>query len=660
MFEYHDAPTGGHRGREKTYLTVSRDFYWSRRYQFVRKYIRACEVCQRVKSSPSLRAPLQPLPVPAECWESISMDFVFGLPKDARGNTGILVFVDRFSKMVHLVAVPESITASGCACVFIDTIFRLHGLPRELVSDRDPRFTSDFWRSVFKSLGTRLKMSTSDHPESDGQTKRANRVLEEILRGYVHFFKSWSEFLPMVEFAINNSVHASTTHTPFYVNGLRHPRVPTLLECNSGLRGGGTRASKNRIGSRSSRSDEEVIAFDADIDNIDIEEDDASESAEALTEEKVDVAAVRSQRTEANESADEFILARETVVRFVQDSIAEAVDKQEQNADKNGRANTLLFSKGDLVLLSTVNLPKHVVTNLGSSKLLPKYIGPFRVLHRLGNAYTIELPRKMRTHPTFYVGRLKPYHQYAASSDEERPCAQASRREPCAPDGGHQQEYEEQLYHPETDRQSHELPLARHEEMSEISRSQAEQRQTQLDASRQCPPFGDAYSAHVRDRRVTLALRDQRSSREHTDPHDRVESIFPPPPPPLEDSRGGQRYLDEQLLNHRDVNGRRTSYLVRWRGYPPSWDTWEPRSQLMVDVMGLVEQYDAAHPVPQKDRRRSLPGTVVKGFQVVNPFIHLSRDSYAPPRASKEVSLLRCARRVVHTTWARVSPREAG
>uniref|UniRef100_A0AAV1TM69 Reverse transcriptase domain-containing protein n=1 Tax=Peronospora matthiolae TaxID=2874970 RepID=A0AAV1TM69_9STRA len=88
----------------------------------------------------------------------------------------------------------------------------------------------------------------------------------------------------MVEFAINNSVHASTTHTPFYVNGLRHPRVPTLLECNSGLRGG-TRASKNRFGSRLSRSDEEVIAFDADIDNIDIEEDDASESVEALTEE---------------------------------------------------------------------------------------------------------------------------------------------------------------------------------------------------------------------------------------------------------------------------------------------------------------------------------------------------------------------------------------
>uniref|UniRef100_A0AAV1VCF7 Integrase catalytic domain-containing protein n=1 Tax=Peronospora matthiolae TaxID=2874970 RepID=A0AAV1VCF7_9STRA len=159
-------------------------------------------------------------------------------------------------------------------------------------------------------------MSTSDHPESDGQTERANRVLEEILRGYVHSFKSWSEFLPMVEFAINNSVHAPTTQTPFYVNGLRHPRVPTLLECNSGLRGGGTRASKKRFGSRSSRSDEEVIAFDADIDNVDIEEDDASERAEALTEEKFNVAAVHSQRTEANESSDEFTLARENGSSF--------------------------------------------------------------------------------------------------------------------------------------------------------------------------------------------------------------------------------------------------------------------------------------------------------------------------------------------------------
>ena len=140
--------------------------------------------------------------------------------------------------MVHLAAVHESILAHGCARVFIDTVFRLHGIPRELVSDRNPRFTATFWQSVFRSLGTRLTMSTSDHPETDGQTECVNRVLEEILREYVQSFTYWSEFLPMVEFAINNYVHASTTHTPFFVNGLRHLRLPPYLECGTNSRGG--------------------------------------------------------------------------------------------------------------------------------------------------------------------------------------------------------------------------------------------------------------------------------------------------------------------------------------------------------------------------------------------------------------------------------------
>ena len=98
------------------------------------------------------------------------MDFVFGFPAESHTNTGIPVFVDRFSKMVDLVAVPESINSSACARIFIDTVFRLHGLPCELVSDLDPRFTAEFWRPVFKTIGTRLMMPMFDHPETDGQT----------------------------------------------------------------------------------------------------------------------------------------------------------------------------------------------------------------------------------------------------------------------------------------------------------------------------------------------------------------------------------------------------------------------------------------------------------------------------------------------------------
>ena len=91
---------------------------------------------------------------------------------------------------------------------------------------------------MFKLLWIRWKVSTSDHPKTDGQKERANRVLEEIIREYVHSFTNWSEFLPMLELTINSSIQTSTTHTPFFVNDLRHPRLPTILECDSCLRGG--------------------------------------------------------------------------------------------------------------------------------------------------------------------------------------------------------------------------------------------------------------------------------------------------------------------------------------------------------------------------------------------------------------------------------------
>ena len=216
-------------------------------------------------------------------------------------------------------------------------------------------------------------MSTSDHLETDGQTERANRVLGEILRGYVHSLSSWSEFLPMVEFGINNLMHDSAHHTPFFVNGLRHPRLTTLLECDSLIRGGGTRSSKNRSVSCSSRVDANVVTCDADVDQVDINEehhlsnsdnaiidsdDDAgifsiannylSEDDTILADEQKEestLSAVRTRRTELNnaESAEGFLLAREAVVRFVHDSITYAVDRQKRNADKNGRVNVHSF-----------------------------------------------------------------------------------------------------------------------------------------------------------------------------------------------------------------------------------------------------------------------------------------------------------------------------
>ncbi|GMF41143.1 unnamed protein product [Phytophthora fragariaefolia] len=229
IHEFHDSPMGAHLGREKTIAVVSRDFYWPRMYKWIRKWVRTCETCQRVKPSKSSQAPLHPLPIATEARRSVSMDFIFGLPPDADGQNGVLVFVDRFTKMVHLTPVSDTVTAAETAAHFVDCVFRHHGLPESIVSDRDPRFTSAFWTALFQLLGTKLSMSTAAHPETDGQTERVNRVLEDVLRSYATSFSGWSKFLPLAEFALNNAVHASTGVTPFFANNARHPRVPALL-----------------------------------------------------------------------------------------------------------------------------------------------------------------------------------------------------------------------------------------------------------------------------------------------------------------------------------------------------------------------------------------------------------------------------------------------
>ncbi|CAH0492951.1 unnamed protein product [Peronospora farinosa] len=141
--------------------------------------------------------------------------------------------------MSHLAAVSDSIEGEGTSEMFIDRVFGQHVLPVAIVSDRDPLFTSKFWKSVSQRLGTRLNMFTADNPQTDGQTERVNRVAEDILCILVaEMPKRWSSMLPIVEFALNNSVNASTGYTPFYVNGLTHPHVPlTILPSGSELSG---------------------------------------------------------------------------------------------------------------------------------------------------------------------------------------------------------------------------------------------------------------------------------------------------------------------------------------------------------------------------------------------------------------------------------------
>jgi hypothetical protein len=226
--EVHDAPTGGHLGREKTYRRLTAAVYWQGVYEDVRDYVRSCVSCGQNKAGNRTASDfLHPLPIPARRWETISMDFVGPLPKTSKGHDFLLTVVDKFSKMVHLIPCTQKVTASDVAQLVYDGVVRLHGFPERILSDRDSRFTSHFWRALWKLTGTRLAMSTSYHPQTDGQTENVNRVAQDILRAYVREDrKDWDRYLTATEIAINSSRHASTGYTPYFLNHNQEVRLP--------------------------------------------------------------------------------------------------------------------------------------------------------------------------------------------------------------------------------------------------------------------------------------------------------------------------------------------------------------------------------------------------------------------------------------------------
>ncbi|KAJ9523973.1 hypothetical protein QJQ45_022376 [Haematococcus lacustris] len=235
LYELHNATTSGHGGLEKTFQAVASHFWWPGMHAFVTAYVRGCQVCQRNKSSTKKPAGLlQPLPVPEYPWDSVSMDFVVKLPKSEAGNDSILVVVDRLTKMVHLMAMTEKSGGIQVAKLFFDNVFKLHGMPRTIISDRDTRFQGEFFKGLMKIMQSKQCMSTAFHPQTDGQTERVNKVMEDMLRHYVGAeFNDWDQFLAPIEFAINNSFHTSIRTTPFRLNSGFDPRLPLTLDLES-------------------------------------------------------------------------------------------------------------------------------------------------------------------------------------------------------------------------------------------------------------------------------------------------------------------------------------------------------------------------------------------------------------------------------------------
>ena len=353
LHEFHNTPCAGHLGVNRTTQLMIKDYWWPKLRDDVLSHVRTCGSCQRNKGATQRPyGEAMPLHVPDYQWKEISMDFITHLPPTRLGHTAILVVVDRLTKMVHFLPTFDTASAEETAALFRDRIFVLHGMPQVLLSDRDVKFTSAFWKELHRLLGITLSMSTAYHPQTDGQTERMNRVLEDMLRHFInHSHNDWEQFLAPAEFAINNAVNSSVQNTPFMLNYGRHPWLPVNMV-------GHLRDTKLW------QKDERVPAANVFIDNI----------QKSIT------------------------LAKQCMQR--------AQDRQGKFAAHKARPHS--FTPGMRVLLSSKNIK---LRSSGTPKLQPRWLGPFKLIKMVGTqAAELELPSTMKIHDVFHVSLLKPFH----------------------------------------------------------------------------------------------------------------------------------------------------------------------------------------------------------------------------------------------------------
>ena len=359
--ELHDSKLAGHPGVKRTYGLVSRYFYWRGMFKFVEEYVHHCHSCQMMKSTNIKPAGLlQPLEIPQYPFQSVSMDLITGLPKTSNKFDTIVVMVCRLTKYVILIPTVEKLSAEGFAQLWVDHLISKHGCPESIVSDRDVRFTSAFWKTLNSLVGAEAHMSTAFHPQSDGQTERMNRLLEETLRHFVCYNQSdWDSHLQMASFAINNAVNGSTKESPFYLMKGFHPRLPCSF---SGM-------FKPR------------------------------------------------RENGLNPSAIRFNDRIQASLATAKQALLVAQQNQKAYADK--KRMELKLKPGDWVMLSTKNLRlKKDDRTMARKKLLPKFIGPYQVTEAIGLpgkevAFRLALPAQCRIHDVFHVSLLRPYKQPA-------------------------------------------------------------------------------------------------------------------------------------------------------------------------------------------------------------------------------------------------------
>ncbi|OWT42324.1 retrovirus polyprotein [Pochonia chlamydosporia 170] len=348
----HDSVESGHPGKNKLYELISRSYWWPRLSTDTKEFTRNCHGCLRNKSSQlRYQGTLKPLPIPLQRWRDLSVDFIGPFQPTSRGFNAIMVVVDRLSKDRHFTPCRTDMKAHDLAMLFVRDVWKLHGLPDSIVSDRGPLFISEFWKAVCHRLQTNISLSTAYHPETDGQTENANSFLEQYLRQYVSFAQDdWDEWLPLAEFAARNVVNDSTGMSPFFANTGYHPRMSF----------GPPRAMSK---------------------------------------------AVSKDLAERSNEGNNFVAKMEEITDLLRTNLRSAQASQEKFANAN-RSPAPAYRVGDLVLLST--------RNINSARPIPKldhkFIGPFRIERVLSShTYQLKLPHELSSiHNSFHTNLLRP------------------------------------------------------------------------------------------------------------------------------------------------------------------------------------------------------------------------------------------------------------
>ena len=215
----------GHSGIIKTLELITRNYWWPHMKKDIEKCIKSCHTCQTTKPDRRKRAaPLQLNEIPGEPWRIISVDLMGPLP-ESKGNDMIMVVVDRFTKKSYFLPTHQKVTAQGIATLFRDNVWRDHGIPEKVISDRGTMFISKFMKELCEILGIKQNASMAYHPQTDGQTERVNQEVKEFLTMFVNYKQdNWSDWLSVAQFCHNDRQHSATGHSPFFLNYGYHPR----------------------------------------------------------------------------------------------------------------------------------------------------------------------------------------------------------------------------------------------------------------------------------------------------------------------------------------------------------------------------------------------------------------------------------------------------